>query len=63
MQSLLNVAAEPDTLEPETVSIPRTELEMEHRWLLARLHRLRQQLGYPPLPTGKEQRRQERRTA
>lgn len=39
------------------VIVNRADLELEHRWLLARLHRLRDLLGYPPLETGKRQRR------
>jgi hypothetical protein len=40
------------------VMVSRAELEKEHSLLIARLHLLRKQLGYQPLLTGKEQRRQ-----
>ena len=39
------------------VMVNRADLEKEHSLLIARLHQLRRQLGYPPL-TGKEERRQ-----
>jgi hypothetical protein len=39
------------------ILVSRADLEQEHRLLIARLHLLRRQLGYPPL-TQKEQTRQ-----
>jgi hypothetical protein len=49
-------------LKPEanhvTIEVDRTELEQERRHLLGRLQQLNRLLGYPPLLTGKEQRRQ-----
>jgi hypothetical protein len=41
----------------DTIVVNRADLEKEHRLLIARLHLLRQQLGYAPL-TDKEQQRQ-----
>lgn len=41
----------------DTITVNRSDLEKEHGLLIARLHLLRKQLGYPPL-TDKEQRRQ-----
>jgi hypothetical protein len=41
----------------DTITVNRVDLEKEHSLLIARLHLLRKQLGYPPL-TDKEQRRQ-----
>jgi hypothetical protein len=41
----------------DTITVNRADLEKEHSLLIARLHLLRQQLGYPPL-TDKEARRQ-----
>lgn len=46
------------TLEQETVQVSRAELEQERRHLVGRLQQLNRLLGYPPLLTGKEQRRQ-----
>ncbi len=37
--------------------VDRYELEKEHSNLLERLHQLRRLLGYPPLATGKANRR------
>ncbi len=46
------------TIEKQShVLVARCELEEEHRNLLQRIHQLRRLLGYPPLPTGKQQRR------
>lgn len=39
------------------ILVSRADLEQEHSLLIARLHLLRRQLGYPPL-TQKEQTRQ-----
>lgn len=44
--------------EGETIPVPRKNLETEHRQLLSRLAELRRLLGYPPLMTGKQKRRQ-----
>lgn len=43
---------------PETVSVSRRELEQEHVHLMARIQQLRRLLGFPPLPTGSQLRRQ-----
>lgn len=43
--------------QPEMVLVDRADLEKEHSLLIARLHWLRDKLGYPPLQTGKEVRR------
>ena len=43
--------------ESMSILVSRADLEQEHRLLIARLHLLRKQLGYPPL-TQKEQARQ-----
>lgn len=45
---------------PEEIVVSRGELEQERRYLLARLQQLNKLLGYPPLLTGKERRRQAR---
>jgi pyruvate/oxaloacetate carboxyltransferase len=45
--------------DSDHILVPRHELEHEHRLLLARLHRVRALLGYPPLITGKQQRKAE----
>lgn len=48
------------TLGPEPyVKVSRQSLETEHRQLLSRLQEVRRLLGYSPLMTGKERRRQE----
>lgn len=52
---------EPDTINirpPDTVLVSRRELEQEHNHLMARVQQLRRILGYPPLPTGSQRRRQ-----
>lgn len=41
----------------DTIVVNRADLVKEHSLLIARLHLLRKQLGYPPL-TNKEQQRQ-----
>lgn len=49
-----------DTIQQEIteqVMVSRAELVQEHSHLVARLHLIRKWLGYPPLQTGKEQRR------
>ena len=38
--------------------VDRVELEKEHSNLIERLHQLRRLLGYPPLTTGKVERRE-----
>lgn len=43
--------------QPEMIYVTRDEAEKEHSLLIARLHHLRDLLGYPPLQTGKETRR------
>lgn len=43
---------------PETIQVSRRELEQEHTHLLGRLQQLRRLLGYQPLPTGKQLRRE-----
>lgn len=45
-------------IEEDYVKVSLAELEREHSLLIARIHQLRRLLGYPPLLTGKEQRRQ-----
>lgn len=44
--------------QADTICISRSELDREHSNLIARVQQLRRLLGYPPLPTGKEARRQ-----
>lgn len=41
------------------VKVSRAELEQEHTHLLGRLQQLRRLLGYTPLPTGKQLRREQ----
>lgn len=48
---------DPNNKRCDTITVNRTDLEQEHRLLIARLHLLRRQLGYAPL-TDKEQHRQ-----
>lgn len=36
----------------------RSDLEKEHSVLLARVQQIRQQLGWEPLPTGRQQRKE-----
>jgi hypothetical protein len=50
-------AVAPNEKKCDTIVVNRGDLEQEHRLLIARLHLLRKQLGYPPL-NGKEERRQ-----
>jgi hypothetical protein len=40
----------------DNILVSRKDLEVEHRQLLSRVQQLRRLLGYPPLPTGKQQR-------
>ncbi len=42
----------------DTIQVSRAELEQEHTHLLGRLQQLRRLLGYQPLPTGKQLRRE-----
>ena len=49
-----NRASMQDNLQ---IVVNRADIEQEHRLLIARLHLLRKQLGYPPL-NGKEEHRQ-----
>lgn len=48
-----NLGAQPN----DFVLVPRKDLEEEHRVLLRRIHKIREQLGYAPLLTSKEARR------
>lgn len=53
-----------DTMEPEPtdfIQVSRAELEHEHLHLMSRVQQLRRLLGYPPLPTGKQMRRERSR--
>lgn len=43
---------------PDMIPVSRAELEKEHSLLIARIHQIRQWLGYPPLLTAKEKRKQ-----
>jgi hypothetical protein len=43
--------------QPEYVMVPRRELEHEHMTLLRRVQQIRAILGWKPLPTGKQTRR------
>lgn len=43
---------------PPVIQVARTELEQEHMYLLGRVQQLRRLLGYQPLPTGKQVRRE-----
>lgn len=43
---------------PDTILVSRKELEQEHIHLMARIQQLRKLLGFPPLPTGSQLRRQ-----
>lgn len=47
------------SIDSDMILVPRRDLETEHRQLLSRLHLLRRQLGLPPLPTPKQQRKAE----
>lgn len=58
---LLNPTANHATMEarpPDVIEVSRRELEQEHIHLMARVQQLRRLLGFPPLPTGKQLRRQ-----
>lgn len=58
MTNLLKSVDICDTMEKQAhVLVDRCELEKEHKNLLERIHQLRRLLGYPPLMTGKQQRR------
>jgi hypothetical protein len=48
-----------ETKPPDTIMVSRKELEQEHTHLLGRLQQLRRLLGYQPLPTGKQLRREQ----
>ena len=50
-----------DAGPPDTIQVSRKELEQEHTHLLGRLQQLRRLLGYQPLPTGKQIRREQSR--
>jgi hypothetical protein len=59
--NLLQNLCKPDKIDAdtaETITVSRRELEEERRHLLGRLQQLHKLLGYPPIMTGKEQRRQ-----
>ena len=59
--NLLQTLCKPDTMDvgpPETILVSRKELEQEHIHLMARLQQLRRLLGFAPLPTGSQRRRQ-----
>lgn len=58
-QTLLHSTCKPATMATETVIVSRAELEMEHTHLLGRIQQLRRLLGYQPLPTGKQVRREQ----
>lgn len=61
VQYLLKDCANPVTIDtglPETVTVSRADLEIERRHVLGRLRWLNEKLGYPPILTGKERRRQ-----
>lgn len=47
-----------DHSSPDMIQVSRAELEQERRHLLGRLQQLHRILGYPPLMTGREERRQ-----
>lgn len=49
-----------DAGSPDTIMVSRAELEREHGNLLARVQQLRRLLGWAPLPTSSELRRQAR---
>lgn len=51
-------AATMDAEPPDIIQVSRKELEQEHVHLMARVQQLRRLLGFPPLPTGRELRRQ-----
>ena len=60
-QNLLQTLCNPDTMDagpPDVVLVSRKELEQEHIHLMARLQQLRRLLGFAPLPTGSQRRRQ-----
>lgn len=57
---LLQTVDNHDTIKsrsPDIILVSRAELEQEHTHLLGRLQQLRRLLGYQPLPTGKQLRR------
>lgn len=59
--NLLQRPREPVTMEtgpPDIIEVSRKELEQEHIHLMARIQQLRRLLGFPPLPTGSQLRRQ-----
>lgn len=49
-----------DAGPPDTVQVSRKELEQEHIHLMARIQQLRRLLGFPPLLTGSQLRRQQK---
>lgn len=63
VENLLQTSREPDTMDagpPDIILVSRTELEQEHIHLMARVQQLRRLLGFPPLPTGKQIRKQQK---
>ena len=59
-QTILKPCANHATMDagpPDAIMVSRHELEGEHNQLIARVQQLRRLLGFPPLPTGKQQRR------
>lgn len=59
--NLLQSSGNPATMEqgpPDAIQVSRKELEQEHIHLMARIQQLRRLLGFPPLPTGSQRRRQ-----
>lgn len=62
VEYLLNPSTNHATMDagpPDIIQVSRTELEQEHVHLMARVQQLRRLLGFPPLPTGKQIRRQQ----
>lgn len=60
---LLKNARDPATMDAaipvhEVIQVSRKELEQEHIHLMARIQQLRRLLGFPPLATGSQLRRQ-----
>ncbi len=49
-----------DAGSPDTIEVSRTDLEQEHIHLMARVQQLRRLLGFPPLMTGSQLRKQQK---
>lgn len=63
-QNILTKPSQSGTLvanASDTVTVSRTELEIEERWLITRLQRVRKLQGKPPLMTGAHVRKMVRR--